>query len=236
MDVTMPREGTVQSLAQVNGPIAKGAPLASFSTSMLEMLKGSLNGDDLQPAKIEELYGKQMAGTLTSPCDCVVAKQLVSDLYGPTPFQAPSTVQSRGGFQRTNIRVTRSKKSNSAPPSQRQLRVGELVRHKLAEMLARGDIHDDVIASHVITVPEVRLSPDLKLATAYVVTLGDSHTDAVIEALNRNKRFIRAEVAHAVNLKFAPDIRFRRDETFEEASRIDQLLASQKARQDVDKG
>jgi ribosome-binding factor A len=103
-------------------------------------------------------------------------------------------------------------------------------------MLARGDIHDDVIASHVITVPEVRLSPDLKLATAYVVTLGDSHTDAVIEALNRNKRFIRAEVAHAVNLKFAPDIRFRRDETFEEASRIDQLLASQKARQDVDKG
>ena len=103
-------------------------------------------------------------------------------------------------------------------------------------MLARGDIHDDVIASHVITVPEVRLSPDLKLATAYVVTLGDSDTDAVIEALNRNKRYIRAEVAHAVNLKFAPDIRFRRDETFEEASRIDQLLASQKARQDVDKG
>ena len=88
--------------------------------------------------------------------------------------------------------MTRSKKSNSAPPSQRQLRVGELVRHKLAEMLARGDIHDDVIASHVITVPEVRLSPDLKLATAYVVTLGDSDTDAVIEALNRNKRYIRA--------------------------------------------
>ena len=132
--------------------------------------------------------------------------------------------------------MTRSKKSQSAPPSQRQLRIGELVRHKLAEMLARGDIHDDVIASHVITVPEVRLSSDLKLATAYVITLGDSDTDAVIEALNRNKRYIRAEVAQAVNLKFAPDIRFRRDETFEEAGRIDQLLASQKARQDVDKG
>lgn len=102
-------------------------------------------------------------------------------------------------------------------------------------MLARGDIHDDVIASHVITVPEVRLSSDLKLATAYVITLGDSDTDAVIEALNRNKRYIRAEVAQAVNLKFAPDIRFRRDETFEEASRIDQLLASSKVRQDVDK-
>ena len=103
-------------------------------------------------------------------------------------------------------------------------------------MLARGDIHDDVIASHVITVPEVRLSSDLKLATAYVITLGDSDTDAVIEALNRNKRYIRAEVAQAVNLKFAPDIRFRRDETFEEASRIDQLLASAKVRQDVEKG
>ena len=132
--------------------------------------------------------------------------------------------------------MTRSKKSQSAPPSQRQLRIGELVRHKLAEMLARGDIHDDVIASRVITVPEVRLSSDLKLATAYVITLGDSDTDAVIEALNRNKRYIRAEVAQAVNLKFAPDIRFRRDETFEEASRIDQLLASAKVRQDVEKG
>ena len=101
-------------------------------------------------------------------------------------------------------------------------------------MLVRGDIHDDVIASHVITVPEVRLSPDLKLATAYVVTLGDTDTAAVIEALMRNRRYIRAEVAQAVNLKFAPDIRFRRDETFEEASRIDQLLATSKVRQDVD--
>ena len=130
--------------------------------------------------------------------------------------------------------MTRSSKS-SAPPTQRQLRIGELIRHKLAEMLVRGDIHDDVIASHVITVPEVRLSPDLKLATAYVVTLGDTDTAAVIEALMRNRRYIRAEVAQAVNLKFAPDIRFRRDETFEEASRIDQLLASSKVRQDLDK-
>jgi len=102
-------------------------------------------------------------------------------------------------------------------------------------MLVRGDIHDDVIASHVITVPEVRLSPDLKLATAYVVTMGDTDTEAVIEALMRNRRYIRAEVAQAVNLKFAPDIRFRRDQTFDEASRIDALLASSKVRQDLDK-
>ena len=75
-------------------------------------------------------------------------------------------------------------------------------------MLARGEIHDDIIASHVITVPEVRLSPDLKLASAYVVTLGGNDTAAVIEALDRNKQYIRAQVAQAVNLKFAPDIRF----------------------------
>jgi ribosome-binding factor A len=132
--------------------------------------------------------------------------------------------------------MSRQKLQSAKPPSQRQLRVGELIRHKLAEMLARGDIHDDVLASHVVTIPEVRLSPDLKLATAYVVPLGGTDTEAVIEALTRNKRFIRGEIAHAVNLKFAPDIRFRRDETFEEASRIDALLASPKVRQDVEKG
>jgi ribosome-binding factor A len=130
--------------------------------------------------------------------------------------------------------MSRRKAEYAKPPSQRQLRVGELIRHKLAEMLVRGDIHDDTLASHVVTVPEVRLSPDLKLATAYVVTLGDRDTKEVIEALNRHQRFIRGEIAHAVNLKFAPDIRFRRDETFEEASRIDELLASPKVRQDVD--
>lgn len=129
----------------------------------------------------------------------------------------------------------KSRNSSHAAPSQRQLRVGELIRHKLAEMLSRGDIHDDVLASHVVTIPEVRLSPDLKLATAYVIPLGGSDTEAVLAALERHKRFIRAEIAHAVNLKFAPDIRFRSDETFAEASRIDALLASPKVRQDVDK-
>jgi len=131
--------------------------------------------------------------------------------------------------------MSRHKAEHAKPPSQRQLRVGELIRHKLAEMLSRGDIHDDVLASHVITVPEVRLSPDLKLATVYVIPLGGADTQAVIDALNRHKRFIRGEIAHAVNLKFAPDIRFRRDETFEEASRIDALLDSPKVRRDVEK-
>jgi alginate biosynthesis protein Alg44 len=79
LDVTMPREGTVTSLVAPNGDVAKGAPLATFNTSMLDMLKGNLDPDEMQPAKIEELFGRQLAGTMTSPCDCVVAKQLVAD-------------------------------------------------------------------------------------------------------------------------------------------------------------
>jgi ribosome-binding factor A len=120
-------------------------------------------------------------------------------------------------------------------PSQRQLRVAELIRHKLAEMLARGDIHDDVLASHVVTISEVRMSPDLKLATGYVMPLGGKDIKPVIEALNRNRKYIRGEIAHAVDLRSAPDIRFREDETFEESSRIERLLMSEKVRRDVEK-
>ena len=84
-------------------------------------------------------------------------------------------------------------------------------------MLARGEIHDDVLAAHVVTVPEVRMSPDLRLATIYVMPLGGKDVEPVLAALERNKRYIRGEVAQAVNLKFAPDIRFLADETFDEA-------------------
>lgn len=121
-------------------------------------------------------------------------------------------------------------------PSQRQLRVGELIRHKLAEMLARGEIHDDVLAGHVTTISEVRMSPDLKLATAYVMPLGGRDIAPVLAALARNSRFIRKEIAHTVNLRSAPEIRFREDETFEEVARIDRLLHSEKVRRDVEKG
>lgn len=118
-------------------------------------------------------------------------------------------------------------------PSQRQLRVGELVRHCIAEMLARGEIHDDVLAEHVVTIPEVRMTADLRLATVYVMPLGGEDIEPVLTALERNKRFIRGEVAEAVNLKFAPDLRFRADETFDEASRIDALLDSPVVRRDT---
>jgi ribosome-binding factor A len=129
----------------------------------------------------------------------------------------------------------KSSHSSAKAPSQRMLRVGELIRHKLAEMLSRGEIHDDVLSSHVITIPEVRLSPDLKLATVYVMPLGGNDVKPVVEALTRNKKFIRAEVAQALNLRYAPDLRFREDETFEEATRIDRLLDSEKVRRDTGK-
>ena len=97
----------------------------------------------------------------------------------------------------------------SAGPSQRQLRVGELIRHALAEMLSRGEVHDPVIEGHMITVPEVRMTADLRLATIYVMPLGGRDAKPVIAALERNKKFLRGEIAHRINLKFAPDIRFR---------------------------
>jgi ribosome-binding factor A len=123
---------------------------------------------------------------------------------------------------------------DSTGPSQRQLRVGELIRHALSELLARGEVHDEVLASHVVTIPEVRLTPDLKLATIYVMPLGGRDVEPVLEALRRHKRFIRGELAQAVNLKFAPDIRFLSDESFAEAERIDRLLASDKVKRDLE--
>ena len=116
------------------------------------------------------------------------------------------------------------RREQTAGGSQRQLRVGELIRHELAEMLARGDIHDPVIEAHMITVPEVRMSADLRLATIYVTPLGGRDEQAVLDALDHNKRYVRGEIARRVNLKFAPEIRFRIDDRFDEAERIEKLL------------
>jgi ribosome-binding factor A len=126
-----------------------------------------------------------------------------------------------------------AKPAKPSGPSQRQLRVGELIRHALADMLARGDIHDDVLAKHVVTVPEVRLSPDLKLATCYIMPLGGLDIAPVLKALEANKRYLRGEIAHRVNLKYAPDLRFRADESFAEAERIDALLDTEAVRRDT---
>ena len=125
-------------------------------------------------------------------------------------------------------------KKDSAPGgSQRQLRVGEIVRHAIADILSQGGVHDPDLEGHIITVPEVRMSPDLKLATIYVMPLGGRDTEVVIEALNRNKKFLRGEVAHRVNLKFAPDIRFHIDDRFDEAERIEKLLRTPEVQRDL---
>ena len=127
----------------------------------------------------------------------------------------------------------RQHRDQSADASPRQLRVGELIRHALAEIFSRGDIHDPVIAAHMITVPEVRMSADLRLATIYIVPLGGRDEEKVLEALENNKRYMRGEIAPRVNLKFAPEIRFRIDERFDEAERIEKLLRTPEVRRDL---
>jgi ribosome-binding factor A len=131
-----------------------------------------------------------------------------------------------------------SKRFDTVPgaPSQRQLRVGEQVRHALAEILARAEIHDPVIEGHVITVPEVRMSPDLKHATALVMPLGGQHESEVVAALNRLSRAFRGALAKRLReMRSMPDIRFRLDDRFDAASHIDALLNDPRVRRDLEK-
>jgi ribosome-binding factor A len=125
------------------------------------------------------------------------------------------------------------RREHAAGGSPRQLRVAELVRHALADLLSRGDVHDPVIETHLITVPEVRMSPDLRLATIYVMPLGGRDSEKVLDALENNKRYVRGEIARRVNLKFAPEIRFRIDERFDEAERIEKLLRTPEIQRDL---
>jgi ribosome-binding factor A len=131
--------------------------------------------------------------------------------------------------------MSRNDKHSHRPtgPSQRMLRVGELVRHALAGLFARGEIEDDLLTGKVITVPEVRMSPDLKLASAYVMPLGGEHAAEIVAALNRHQRFIRGRIAPELDLKFAPEIRFFVDETFEEYGKIDAILRSDRVQRDL---
>jgi ribosome-binding factor A len=100
-------------------------------------------------------------------------------------------------------------------------------------MLTRGEVHDPVIEKHLITVPEVQMTADLRLATIYVMPLGGRDTDAVLAAFERHKRYLRGEIARHVNLKFAPDIRFRIDARFDEAERIEKLLRTPQVQRDL---
>ena len=113
------------------------------------------------------------------------------------------------------------------------LRVGELVRHALADLFTREEIEDPVLEGKVVTVPEVRMTPDLKLANAYVMPLGGEGAVEVVEALNRHKKFIRGRIAPGLDLKFAPDLKFFVDDTFETYGRIDALLKSERVARDL---
>src|SRR5262245_17526261 len=128
------------------------------------------------------------------------------------------------------------KRAASAAPGQRQLRVGELIRHALADILQRGEVHDPELEGMVVTVPEVRVTPDLKLATVYVMPLGGKGSDTVVAAFERNKRFLRGEIAHRVNLRYAPDLRFELDTSFEEGDKIDALLRKPGVKRDLGQG
>jgi ribosome-binding factor A len=127
-------------------------------------------------------------------------------------------------------------KFSSKGPSQRQLRVGEMVRHALSQLLQRGEVQDDVLQKTVISISEVSMSPDLKIATAYVSPLGGGDAKPVIKALAANAKFIRGRLSPYLNqMKYMPEFRFREDTSFDNYSKIDALLHSDKVKRDLEK-
>ena len=126
-------------------------------------------------------------------------------------------------------------RSTTSGPSQRMLRVGEQVRHALSETLQRGEIIDPLIENAVVSVSEVRMSPDLKIAIAFVSPLGVKDTDAVVEALNKHAKFVRGRVSGALRqMKYMPEFRFRLDTSFDNFARINDLLKSPEVARDLD--
>lgn len=118
--------------------------------------------------------------------------------------------------------------------SVRLLRVGEQVRHILSDLLARGEVHDDILAKHIVTITEVRMSPDLRHATAFVKPLLGKDEDKVLKALRTNTAFLQREVAARVQTKYAAKLKFRADESFDEGTHIDSLLRAPKVARDLD--
>ncbi len=125
-------------------------------------------------------------------------------------------------------------RAGAGMPSQRQLRVGELVRHALAETLARNPVRDPVLEQALITVAEVRVSADLRHAVAFVSLMGDENTDDIVAALNRNARFLRGRIAPALKqMKYMPDLQFRIDTRFDDDRRIDEILKTDRVARDI---
>jgi ribosome-binding factor A len=117
--------------------------------------------------------------------------------------------------------------------SQRMLRVGELVRHAIVEVFTQEGVHDSVLEGHMLTFPEVRMTPDLRQATVYVMPLGGRDANVVIAALNKNKRWIRGSLAKRIEMRYMPELHFRIDDRFDEAERIDKLLRSPEVARDL---
>ncbi|ARE84472.1 Ribosome-binding factor A [Roseovarius sp. EC-HK134] len=130
--------------------------------------------------------------------------------------------------------MAKNKFHDGPGPSQRQLRVGELIRRTLSEVLMRGDIHDPDLNRISVTVGEVRTSSDLKIATAYVMPLGGEGQDDLIALLARNKNELRRMIGKKVGLKYAPDLRFRLDETFDQMDETRRLFDQDTVRRDVE--
>lgn len=130
--------------------------------------------------------------------------------------------------------MAKRKSSSGGAPSQRQLRVGEVIRRRMAEMFQRGEIHDPDLYRFSITVGEVRCTSDLSIATAYVLPLGGEGKEEMMEALERNKREIRHQVSKALQIKHVPEIRFEIDDTFDRMDATRAMLADEHVRQDLD--
>lgn len=126
-----------------------------------------------------------------------------------------------------------SQSSSHHGPTQRQLRVGEMLRHALADVLRRGEIRDPDLAGVSVTVTQVKPSPDMRHATVFVEPLGGQNADVIVKALNRSKGYLRGEMGHLIELKFTPELRFVDDTSFAEAAKIEALLKSERVVRDL---
>ena len=124
-------------------------------------------------------------------------------------------------------------RDRSTGPTQRQLRVGEALRHALAEVLRRGDIRDPDLAGVSVTITQVKPSPDMRHATVFCEPLGGKNAKAIVAALNKHKGYLRGEMGHLITMKFTPELRFLEDESFAEAQKIENLLKSSRVQQDL---
>ncbi len=130
--------------------------------------------------------------------------------------------------------MAKNKFHEASGPSQRQLRVGESIRRALAQVLQRGEVHDDELTRMSITVSEVRCSPDLKVATAFVMPLGGFHAEEALDALRRNRSELRRAVNKALALKFSPELRFQLDETFDRMDDTRRMFSEERVRRDIE--